>query len=180
MGNEIQIKMTVNETFDSLYKLGYFLVDLNSICNFSYKINRQSIENAKKQKKYSFGITSRCLNKDSLDIIKLEKFSQGSFTAVFVAPLIVGIILLLIDKYINKDRNQKKIEIITNNVTINNIVINNYNNNLSFTENKKNILLELKDRNILTQNSILYDKDGDKILLHNIERIKGQLIDENW
>lgn len=34
-----EIRITVKETFDSLYKLRYFLIDLNSICNFSTKIN---------------------------------------------------------------------------------------------------------------------------------------------
>jgi hypothetical protein len=180
MEGNIEVKITVKEKFDSLYKLGYFLIDLNSICNFSVKMNKQNIEEVKKPKKFSHGITSRMSNKDSLDIIKLVEFSQGSFLATIVAPLIVGIILIIITKYINQGQNQNKVEIIINNPTINNFVNINFNSNLSLNENFDNILKGLVNKKLLDECNIIYDKDGKKILFHNIERLKGQLIDENW
>jgi hypothetical protein len=180
MENQIEVAITVNETFNSLCKLGYFLVDLNSICNFSEKLNKQNIEDAKKTKKYSFGITSRFLNKDSLEIIKLTEFKQGSLFTLIVAPIIVGVVLMIISKYINHESNQNKIEIKINNQTINNFIINTYNDNNSLEKNFDDIVQKLKDENLISQYSIIYDKDGKKILLNNIERIKGQLINKNW
>jgi hypothetical protein len=180
MDNQVEIAITIKETFDSLYKLGYFLVDLNSICNFSEKINRQSIEDAKKEKKYRFGITSRFLNKDSLDIIKLTEFKQGSFFALIVAPIIVGIVLMIISKYINQELYENKVEINISNVTVNNFIINTYSDNKSLEKNIDDIMQKLKDENLINQNSIIYDKAGKKILLNNIERIKGQLVNKNW
>jgi hypothetical protein len=177
---DIGIEIIVKETFNSLYKLGYFLVDLNSICNFSEKINSQRIEDAKKSKKYSFGITSRYLNKNSLHSIKLVEFSQGSFFVSIIAPIIVGIILLIITKYINQGQNQNKMEIKTDNLTINNIININFNDNLPLSGNFENIMNELEKQKIIDQYSIIYDQDGKKILFHNIDRLKEQLGNKNW
>jgi hypothetical protein len=180
MEENLEVRITVKETFDSLYKLGYFLIDLNSICNFSAKINKQNVEEARKSKKTSFGITSRNYNKDSLEIIKLVEFSQGSFLATIIAPLIVGIILIVITKYINQGQNQNKIEVIVNNQTINNIVNVSFNSNLSLNENFDNVLNELVNKKLVDQCSIIYNEDGKKILFHNIDRLKGQLVDKKW
>jgi len=53
MENKIQIRLKVNQEFDSLYKLGYFLIDINSILTFGTKINKQKTEEAGKQKNIS-------------------------------------------------------------------------------------------------------------------------------
>jgi hypothetical protein len=180
MEENLEVNITVNEKFDSLYKLGYFLIDLNSICNFSVKINKQNIEDARKSKKYSFGITSRYLNKDSLDNIKLIEFNQGSLLVTIIAPVIVGVILMIINKYVNQEQYQNKIEITVKNQIINNTVNINFNSNSSLNENLDNILKKLADEKIVDQYGIIYDEDGKKILLHNIERLKGQLVNENW
>jgi hypothetical protein len=180
MENYVEIKISVKETFDSLYKLGYFLIDLNSICNFTEKLNKQKVEEAKLIKKYTYGITSRFLNKDSRDSIKLISFSQGSFFALFIAPLIVGVILIIIDKYINQERNQNKINITINNQTIINIINNEYNEKRQLSSNIDCIVKKLKEQNLLTQYSIIYDKNGKEILEKNIERLKGEIVNENW
>jgi len=135
MEGNMEIRININEKFDSLYKLGYFLVDLNSICNFAKKINNQSVEDAKKVKKYSYGITSRYHNKDSLDDIKLLEFNQGSFLALFVAPTIVGVILLIIEKYINRGQKRNIVEIQINNPIITNIVNVKFDGESTFDEN---------------------------------------------
>ena len=178
--NRIKIKISVNEKFDSLYKLGYFLVDLNSICNFAIKINKQDYESAKKIKKYSYGITSRYLNKNSLDIIQLEEFSQGSLLSNIVAPVIVGVILLIAGKYINQGLNQNKVEITINDIQINNIINFHFDNKLTLDENTNKILSELINEKLLTEYGIYYDEDGKKILFHNIERLKKQINNGNW
>ena len=180
MEENLEVKITVKETFDSLYKLGYFLIDLNSICNFSAKINKQNVEDIRKPKRFSYGITSRYLNKDSLDNIKLVEFSQGSFNATITAPLIVGIVLKVIDKYINQGQNHTKIEVTINNPTFINIINNNFNSNVSLNENLNNVITEAKKQNLIGECNIIYDEDGKKILFHNIDRLKGQLINENW
>jgi hypothetical protein len=116
--NKIQITLRVNQEFDSLYKLGYFLIDINSVLNFCDKINKQTIEEANKQKKYNLGITSRYLNKDSLENIKIVRFQQGSLILEIICEIIVGVILIIIGKYINKGENKEKIEVIINNPQI--------------------------------------------------------------
>jgi hypothetical protein len=182
MENKTEFSLKINEKFDSLYKLGYFLIDLNSILNFSDKINKQNIEDAKKPKGYKFGITSRYLNKDSLDTIKLVKFEQGSLITVIIAPIIVTVVAAIIVKYINKDSDttHPKIEITINNQTIHNIVVNNINNNTSISNNLDTVINSLKKENLLGQDSILYNSNGKELISKNIERLKGQLIDENW
>jgi hypothetical protein len=180
MEDKVEIRCRINEPFDSLYKLGYFLVDLNSICNFCNKLNIQHIEDAKKEKKYPYGITSRYLNKDSLDVIKLVEFKQGSFLALFVAPVIVGVLLVLFEKYINQKQNQNKIEININNQTIINIIDKTYDPSKSFEQNFDNSVKILSGENKLYENNILYDRNGKKILFNNIERIKGQITDGKW
>jgi hypothetical protein len=180
MENVVEIKITVKETFDSLYKLGYFLIDLNSICNFTERLNKQKIEDAKSIKKYTYGITSRFLNKDSLDTIKLISFSQGSFIALFIAPLIVGVILKIVDKYINQERDHNKISITINNPTIINVINNEYSEKRQLSDNIDCIVKKLKEENLLAQDSIIYDKNGKKILEKNVERLKGEIINENW
>jgi len=179
MEEKLEIGININETFDSLYKLGYFLVDLNSICNFSEKLCKQNIEDTKK-KKYSYGITSRYLNKDSLDNIKLLSFKQGSFFSLIVAPLIVGVVLLILKMYINQEKNNEKIEITINNPTINNIVINNFNQQQTLENNFDHIFKELSDKKLVNHNFSIYNNEGKKILLHNMKRIKGQLVDNKW
>jgi len=180
MKENIEINISVNEKFDSLYKLGYFLVDLNSICNFTEKINRQNIEDVKKPKKFSYGITSRKFNKDSLETIRLVEFKQGSFYTTIVAPLIVGVILSIIEKYINQEQTQNILNININDTIIVNKINNIYNSNVSINENLNNILNELVKDNLLNESNLLYDEKEKKILIKNIDRMKGQLIDKKW
>jgi hypothetical protein len=108
MENRIQITLKINQEFDSLYKLGYFLIDINSVLNFCNKINKQTMEEANKKKKYRLGITSRYFNKESLDDIKIIRFQQGSLILEILCEVIAGVILILIGKYINKGENKKK------------------------------------------------------------------------
>jgi hypothetical protein len=181
MDNNVEIKCKINEKFDSIYKLAYFLVDFNSICNFCHKLNEQSIEEAKlHEKKYSFGITSRYLNKNSLETIKLKEFNQGSLIALFFAPIVVGVLLKIIEKYINKDSSKPKIEVNINNYNIVNIINSNYSDNKSPESNFDEIITALKENDYMDQTSILYDQNGKRVLFKNIDRIKGQLIDQQW
>ena len=180
MENKIQINLKVNQEFDSLYKLGYFLIDINSIITFGAKINKQTMEEAKKQKKYNLGITSRFLNKDSLNNIKIDKFQQGSLLLQISGEIIAGVILIIIGKYINQNENKEKINITINNTQIINIIENNFNKQISLDENIDNIIKELHKEKIIMENGLLYDKDGKKILTKNVERIKGQIINQKW
>jgi hypothetical protein len=178
--NRIQITLKVNQSFDSLYKLGYFLIDINSVLNFCNKINKQTMEEANKPKKYNLGITSRYLNKDSLDNIKIIKFQQGSLILEIFCEIIVGVILIIIGKYINRGENKEKIKIAINNPKIYNIIENNFNNQLPLDRNIENIVENLRKENIISESGLLYDKDGKKILIKNIDRIKGQILNERW
>jgi hypothetical protein len=178
--NKIQITLKVNQAFDSLYKLGYFLIDINSVLNFCNKINKQRMEEANKPKKYNLGITSRYLNKDSLEDIKIIKFQQGSLILEILCEIIVGVILIIIGKYINRGENKGKMEITINNPKIYNIVENNFDNQLPLDRNIENIVEKLKNENFLSESGLLYDKDGKKILVKNIDRIKGQILNEKW
>jgi hypothetical protein len=181
MENKIQISLRVNQEFDSLYKLGYFLIDINSILTFGTKINKQTIEEAKKQKKYNLGITSRYLNKGSLDNIKIEKFQQGSLFLQLICEIIVGVIVIIIGKYINQNENREKIEVtVINNHQIINIIESNFDKQVSLDINIDNIIKELHKEKIIMEDGLLYDKDGKKILIKNIERIKGQMINQKW
>ena len=181
MENKIKISLKVNHKFDSLYKLGYFLIDINSIVTFCSKINMQTAEEGKKQKKYRLGITSRYFNKDSIDDIKIEKFQQGSLVLELICGIIVGVIVTIIGKYINKDENQDKMEVtIINNPKIVNIIENNYINKVPLDENINKIINELYKENIIMENGLLYDEDGKKIIIKNIDRIKGQIINNKW
>jgi hypothetical protein len=94
-GKQTSNYLTVNQEFDSLYKLGYFLIDINSILTFGTKINKQTIEEAEKHKKYHLGITSRYFNKDSLDNIIIEKFQQGSLLLQLIGDFLKGVFLLI-------------------------------------------------------------------------------------
>jgi hypothetical protein len=180
MENKIQITLSVNQEFDSLYKLGYFLIDINSVLNCCNKINRQTVEDANKQKKYNLGITSRYLNKESLDNIKIVKFQQGSLILEIICEIIVGVILIIIGKYINKGENKEAITVTINNPQIFNITENNFNDQLPLEKNIEHIIEKLKKENIISESGLLYDKDGKKILIKNIDRIKGQIIDKKW
>jgi hypothetical protein len=180
MENKIQISLKVNQEFDSLYKLGYFLIDINSILTFVTKINKQTIEEAGKQKKYSLGITSRNFNKDSLDNIKIEKFQQGSLLLQLTSDIIVGVILIIIGKYINQNENKEKINVTINDTQIPDLIEKNFDKQVSLDENIDNIIKELHKEKIIMGNGLLYDKDGKKILTKNVERIKGQIINQKW
>jgi hypothetical protein len=180
MENKIQITLKVNQEFDSLYKLGYFLIDINSVLNFCNKINNQTIEEANKPKKYNLGITSRYLNKDSLDDIKIVKFKQGSLILDIVCGVIVGVILLIIGKYINKGENKGNIEVTINNPQIVNITNNNFDVQLPLEKNIEKIIEQLHKEEFIVGSGLLYDKDGTKIIRKNIDRIKGQIINKKW
>jgi hypothetical protein len=180
MENKLQISLTVNQEFDSLYKLGYFLIDINSILTFGNKINKQTIEEAEKHKKYHLGITSRYFNKDSLDNIKIEKFQQGSLLLQLIGELIIGVLLLIIAKYINQNENKEKINVTINNIQITNIIEKYFDKRKSLDENFETIIKELNKEGIIMENGLLYDKDGKKILIKNMERIKGQIINQKW
>jgi len=179
----VTISIKANGKFNSLYKLAYFLVDLNSICNFAYKINNQSKEDAK-TKKYQYAITSRNLNKESLEIIELIEFGQGSFHTSYIAPIIVGIVIVVATKYINQEQNNK-IEITTNNITINNINVhthnyeyNNYDYNCSlFIQDINDAIKKLENQ--LEQQGLLYDEEGKRKLFQSIVRLKKLLNDED-
>jgi uncharacterized membrane protein YraQ (UPF0718 family) len=187
MENTIEMVLHINEKFDSLYKLGYFLIDFNSICNFTCKINEQNIEESKKDKRYTFGITTRRLNKNSIESFHLLDFRQGSFVATVVVPIIVGVIIGVIVEYINSKirdvrQNQPKIEIHFHgdNNTINNYVVNNYDKKKPLEENIANVVKELYENRVIENCGLLYDENGRKIIAKNVERLKGQLIDKLW
>jgi hypothetical protein len=61
-----------------------------------------------------------------------------------------------------------------------NIIENNFNDQLTLEKNIEHIVGKLKTKNIISESGLLYDKDGKKILIKNIDRIKGQIINEKW
>jgi len=181
MEKNVKIKIAVNEKFDSLYKLGYFLVELNSICNFSVLLNEQSKELDKLYKNKTFDITSRDFNQSSHNNIKLKNFSQGSFVALIVAPVIVGVILMIIEKYTNKKNGKKHgdtINIFINNVQIIKNVNITFNEKLPPEENINNIVTVLKEKKLIDKNGIIYNKEGKKILINQINKLNEHLIDQ--
>jgi len=91
------------------------------------------------------------------------------------------VILIIIEKYINQNENKENINAtIINNTQINNFIEINFDKQISLDENIDNIIKKLYKEKIIMGNGLLYDKDGKKILTKNIERIKGQIINQKW
>jgi hypothetical protein len=175
MEQKVNIDIKVNAEFDSLYKLGNFLVNLNAICNFATKINENDLSAFKFR-----GITSRRLTWDSVDTIQLKEYRQGSFIATIAADVISGVILLLLAKYINRDQDTPKFETKVSNQTVINIVNITYRDNVPFDENMAEVFKKLKKQGVIEKEYLVYDKNGKKLLWDNIDRMKGALVDGYW
>jgi hypothetical protein len=186
----VEISIKVNAKFDSLYKLGYFLIDLNSLCNFTQKINIDKLQN----KPYK-ALTARHNNKDSLETIQLISFEQGSFISNILAPLAVGLILMFFGKHINKDKNKPKIEInininSNNNVNLRNAgdinntnitnIGNTYNAEKSPGDNLLKMLQKAKEEGFCDTENIIHNEEGRKELIKIIERIEKEIVNDKW
>jgi len=200
--NEVSISLKVECEFNSLYKLAYFLVDLNSICSLAHKINSQSKEKAAQTKKYR-GMTYRNLNKDNLKLIKLREFRKGCFFTSLVTSLISTAIVGAFVNYYNR-KNKKREKKRKIDMTINGgIIINNgtiindgkiinminrhirdneysgYDDELSLRRYIERMAQEMVYEKLLKESGILYDEEGKKQLFRLFRKLERLLDDED-